>query len=276
MFTNLSKTTQGAVFYVLALLLAAVCAFVPGLVAVYMFSPALAVLIMMLVITREGYTRAGWRSLGLTRLGLRSWPAALLIPILVLGVGYTLLWSFGLVQTIMPVGEVKWLNTFLFFIGFVVSNTLSFSLGEEIGWRGYLQPRLVGAYGRLRAYLLVGFGWAVWHYPLIFTGQYHTEGSVWVNTLLFTLTVIAVAVVIGEIYEQQHSVWAASLFHSSHNVIWSILQSFSVPSILLAYLGGESGVIPLVLYSVVALVLLMRHRGQTESPAGTLAQRAVP
>jgi uncharacterized protein len=167
----------------------------------------------------------------------------------------------------MPLSEVKPLNTLLYFVGLVVFNTLTFSLGEEIGWRGYLQPRLVERFGRLRAYLVIGIGWAVWHYPLIFSGQYHNEGNVWINTALFTLTVIAIAVVIGEVYEMRGSTWAASLFHTSHNAIWALLQGFSVPTVLLAYLGGESGVIPLVLYSGVATVMLGMRRGEAAETA---------
>jgi uncharacterized protein len=39
-------------------------------------------------------------------------------------------------------------------------------LGEEIGWRGYLLPRLLERTTAIRASLLVGFIWYVWHLPL--------------------------------------------------------------------------------------------------------------
>jgi len=41
-----------------------------------MSTPAIAALVMMLVVTREGYTKAGWARLGLHRLGLRWWALA--------------------------------------------------------------------------------------------------------------------------------------------------------------------------------------------------------
>lgn len=53
-----------------------------------------------------------------------------------------------------------------FFIGIVLS-TLTLSLGEELGWRGYLLPQLLSV-GRTRALVLVGLIWAAWHMPLIF------------------------------------------------------------------------------------------------------------
>ncbi len=40
------------------------------------------------------------------------------------------------------------------------------ALVEEIGWRGYLQPRFITRYGLYRGIFLVGIVWAVFHFPL--------------------------------------------------------------------------------------------------------------
>jgi membrane protease YdiL (CAAX protease family) len=42
--------------------------------------------------------------------------------------------------------------------------------GEELGWRGWLLPRLVERTSRLRATLVVAAIWTVWHGPLLATG----------------------------------------------------------------------------------------------------------
>ena len=86
MFKTLSDTSKAAIFTVLVLILAvaaAVAINALGLAsnefawgAVWSITPALATVIMLLVVTRDGYTRKGWRSLGLGRLGLRMWPIA--------------------------------------------------------------------------------------------------------------------------------------------------------------------------------------------------------
>jgi len=38
------------------------------------------------------------------------------------------------------------------------------AVGEEVGWRGYLLPRLI-ALGRVRGTLLLAVVWALWHWP---------------------------------------------------------------------------------------------------------------
>lgn len=44
-----------------------------------------------------------------------------------------------------------------------VAGLVVFPLGEEFGWRGYAQPRLVARYGPVAGPILLGTLWAVWH-----------------------------------------------------------------------------------------------------------------
>ena len=104
-------------------------------------------------------------------------------PLLV-GVGGTaLVWATPIASFVRPD------NTFSTAIGFFVQLvifTLPLSLGEELGWRGYLLPRLLSV-GRARALLLVGLVWAAWHLPLIFlTPLCHPDGNRWLVLPLFS------------------------------------------------------------------------------------------
>jgi hypothetical protein len=51
-----------------------------------MLTPAMAAVLMLLVVTPEGWSRRGWASLGLHRAGLRSWLVAVAVPMLVVAV----------------------------------------------------------------------------------------------------------------------------------------------------------------------------------------------
>ena len=46
-----------------------------------------------------------------------------------------------------------------------IIGSLSTALGEEIGWRGFLLPRLTGQFGFTIGCLFSGIIWAVWHFP---------------------------------------------------------------------------------------------------------------
>jgi uncharacterized protein len=44
-----------------------------------------------------------------------------------------------------------------------VAALVVFSIGEELGWRGWAQPRMVARFGWVKGPLLLGVGWALWH-----------------------------------------------------------------------------------------------------------------
>lgn len=92
-------------------------------------------------------------------------------------------------------------------------------LCEELGWRGYLQPRLLSVYSPFVTALLVGTLWCFWHIPLSFTPgttpELNSLGSwlvYWVDTIF--LAAIMLAIVVGA----RGSVLAAMLFHWVSNI----------------------------------------------------------
>jgi hypothetical protein len=120
---------------------------------------------------------------------------------------------------------------FLIFVGVF---TLTFSLGEEIGMRGYLQPRLMSL-GRTRALLLVGLLWATWHQVLIFlTPVDFPTGNLLLFFPLFYGTIVAASFLFGYLRIYTGSIWPASIAHSVHNAAWG---PRSVAHNVLPYVG---------------------------------------
>ena len=89
-------------------------------------------------------------------------------------------------------------------------------VGEEIGWRGYLLPRLLERYTAVTASLVVGVLWALWHLSLFLTPAFpHSERSF----PLFLLTTTVYSVWFTWLFlRTRGSVLIATLFHASINL----------------------------------------------------------
>ena len=210
----------------------------------------------MLVVTRDGFSREGWKLLGLHRLGLKAWWIALVLPLVVGVVATALVWATPLASFVVPDYGIG--GATINFAIEVVLATLTFSLGEELGWRGYLLPHLLSI-GLTRALVLVGLIWAAWHMPLIFlTPLYHSSGNRLIVLPLFVATIVPASFFFGYLRVWTGSVWPASIAHSSHNAAWSTLAAFTVtsnPVVVNEYLVGDNGILILVGVAIAALWL---------------------
>src|SRR3954462_2150521 len=106
MFKQLRATTKAMIFYALAFGMAILIAlFGQGMGEIVdlltMFTSLAAVLLMLLVVTPDGYSRKGWESLALTRLGLRYWGWAIGGPAIAMGITYGIIWSSN-------IGHLQW------------------------------------------------------------------------------------------------------------------------------------------------------------------------
>ena len=130
------------------------------------------------------------------KLGVDKWPAHWALVVLVLHHA-TLLWLRGCVT----------------------------SLGEEIGWRGFLLPELVKIMPFRPAAIVSGLIWAVWHFPLILFGGYHGHTEMIYSLACFTLVIIAISFPLSWLRLKSGDVWTCTAFHASHNLF--ILKLFN-------------------------------------------------
>src|SRR5215203_3015038 len=256
MFTKLTDTNKAAIFSVLVLCLSLGAALVirflelpPGLAmwTLWSITPTVAALIMLLVVTRDGYSKEGWKSLGLHRLGLNVWWIAFGATLLITVAASAVVWATPLASFIMPESGI--LNVVINFVMSFAIAALTFSLAEEIGMRGYLQPRLMSL-GRTRALLVVGLVWATWHMPLYyFVAKLFPVGNVLFFLPLFYGTIVAASFLFGYLRIYTGSTWPASIAHSVHNAAWAVLGALTVtssPVLVNLYLVGDYGILILI------------------------------
>jgi uncharacterized protein len=257
MFRNLTNRTKAAIFYALALTgSAAVVPLAPalgqGITAVATFTPLLAVLLMLLVVTRDGYTKAGWAALGVHCAGFRAWGLALVLPFLVLGFSYSLIWLTGIASLAMPASGG--LATQAGNLVPSIALTLLLAFGEEIGWRGYLLPQM-SALGQRKALLLSGLLHGIWHLPiLLLTPYYHDAGTPLVVVPLFLAGLTLTGVFYGYLRQLTRSVWPAMIAHTAGNSFSTAFTALTVTAspLVFEYLVGESGVLTVIGLVVVA------------------------
>jgi membrane protease YdiL (CAAX protease family) len=88
-----------------------------------------------------------------------------------------------------------------------------FAFGQELGWRGYLLPRLVEELGPRRGVLLHGLAWGAWYAPLIAIGGYGYPGHPALGIALFTAFGALLGVVLAWFTFASGSILPAALVH---------------------------------------------------------------
>ena len=174
------------------------------------FGPAIAA---ALLVRAEGGRVRGWlRDRLRFRLAARWYVAALTLPLLEPVVTTIVAVSHG---ASLALGELP-ARLPLVLASFVVVLLIGGGQ-EELGWRGYLLPRLQAQVGPLSASLAVGVLWAVWHLPLFTLGMSgYTYQSV--PFVLYLLILVAVSVAFTWLFNRTGgSVVVVMLLHAAVN-----------------------------------------------------------
>lgn len=236
-------------------------------VVALMWSPAVAMLLTRLI-RREGFSDVAFAIRGPRVLAMLA--MVWLYPIVVGFLGYGAAWLSGLetfhapAKSLLASGAPPIVR---FFVSIGMNATLGTLLsaitatGEELGWRGYMLPRLVQA-GVPRPLLVSGLVWGAWHTPLILSGQYAAGRYPILSTAMFLLSIVAASYVVARARLESGSIWPAVAFHSAWNAI--IQGSFD------RYTAGgdashgdtvwtgEGGVFVALASALVAVLLLVR------------------
>ena len=241
-----------------------------------MWAPALARLVTRATVDR-GFTGAlTLRRWGVT--GARVVLEPLALPLMVYSAAYFIAWTSGFVQ--LSPGDGKWTSGGQIAANLAVNLAILIpfgtftALGEELGWRGYLQPRLDAAGVRLSV-VVVWLVQLAYHLPLMVGAGYLGGGNLVTTTVLFAAADLPVSFLAACLAYRARTLWPAVFFHSFHNTIsqWLFPKFFvgGDESLLL----GEMGLLPTIGYVVLGVAVLLALRREGPSWA-TLARSARP
>lgn len=143
------------------------------------------------------------------------------------------------------------------------------ALGEELGWRGWLLPKLMPL-GPLPALLITGVIWGGWHAPLILLGYNYAAAPGWLGVTAMIGMCVLVGAVFGWLRLRSGSVWPAALAHGAFNAAGGSYLLFAeagehVDTTQATILGWSGWIVPLVL--VVVLVATGQF-GSAKHPSG--------
>ncbi len=227
---------------------------IQGLWALSMWGPGIAALVATLAIARQPFKSLRLNTLGPKRYYLWAW---LLPPVLVV--------LSGLLTVLTHAGQLDTEFTFMqqmmeqagtqlpFSAGMLVLIQIAqalliaplfnviFAMGEELGWRGFLLPRLLPL-GQWKALLISGAIWGVWHAPAIAQGHNYPDHPA-LGILLMTVFCVLLGIIIGWMYLNTRSPWVAALAHGSINAWAGLSYLFLVPGFDTA-LGGTLTSLP--------------------------------
>ncbi|BCY17373.1 abortive infection protein [Leptolinea sp. HRD-7] len=223
-----------------------------------MWVPAIASIITRLVY-KEGFSDISFK-LG----GKKGWLAigiALVFPVLVGVIAYGGAWAAKLAEFVVPeTGMFAGLNppllrfslTILMAVTLYAIVGLISAAGEEIGWRGFMVPRLVQS-GVKYPLIISGLIWGAWHIPGVLSGIYSSSPNRVLSSLFFMLFAVGLSILWGRLRLKTGSVWPAMLGHAAWNQAIPVFTRYfpeEVPGVWL----NESGL--LVVISIMLLIIL--------------------
>lgn len=238
-----------------------------------MWTPGISAIITSSIF-KDNIRDYGWKP-GKVRLLI----CAYLIPLIVSLIAYGLPWLSGFAEfTSRQVINYKWAKMVgfdlpaPFIIGLISKMTLGFIftcvfvLGEEIGWSGFLTPKLLKIFSVRSASLFIGLFWAVWHYPAIIGGFYGTGTPLWAAIPGFTMVLIGASLIRTILIQKSKSLWTGVVLHSSSNIIlMGMFYEMTVHKGYAAYIVSETGIFTGIIFIAVALIYFRMQKSKIPS-----------
>ncbi|CEO06586.1 membrane protein [[Clostridium] sordellii] len=132
------------------------------------------------------------------------------------------------------------------FIYLFFKNLFAGPLGEELGWRGFAQNELQKKHSPLKASIIIGFWWGIWHLPIWFTTGF--TGINLIKYIIFFMTsVISISIMITAFYNLNKNLLVPIMIHQLFNFLIGIISGDLIE--LIKYYA--------ILYLLVAIILIV-------------------
>jgi membrane protease YdiL (CAAX protease family) len=152
------------------------------------------------------------------------WIWGTLLPVIVLvvtlpisiGLGYVALAQGASTGAHLASHPVKILENVVIYTAI----SLPFAFGEEFGWRGYAQAKLVRQFGLAGGLSLLGIIWGLWHTPIYCFADVYPNHPFLGPFVMTPIDNILAVVPMGWLYAKSKSIWVPTLTHAFADVLW--------------------------------------------------------
>lgn len=188
------------------------------------YGPSIAAVIVQRVTRREKVKELLKKFISF-KFGLRLLVFTVLIPIVLYGLAHIMAAVFY--KEDLTIHWMPGISNMLFW--FMVA--LPFGpMGEELGWRGFLLPRLLEQYSVMKSTLLVGLAWGIWHMASFsFPGAAipsFMPVTIW-TILLYLVNTISLSLIFTYAHlRSKGSVFIAIILHAFFNAASNIVYDF--------------------------------------------------
>jgi membrane protease YdiL (CAAX protease family) len=165
--------------------------------------PQIAPAIAFLIVTRFFLTLKTHLNIKFDKHSFISLLFALFIPFGLLTIGFYICLLFNL--------NFEHTNNFLTTLPIAIGGMIFGAVGEEIGWRGFLQPTLERQYSIIPSAIIVGLFWGLWH-----IGNYQYGITYMIGFLLFTISASVILRILLD--KTENNLIVSVFFHLSINI----------------------------------------------------------
>ena len=145
----------------------------------------------------------------------------------------------------MPSFTISSLGMFIYLF---LKNLFAGPLGEELGWRGFALNELQKKHPPIKASIIIGFWWGLWHLPIWFT-----TGFTGINLIkyitFFMIAIISVSIIITVFYNLNRNLLVPIMIHQLFNFLIGII-SWDLIELIKYYA---------ILYLLVAIILVIMN-----------------